>query len=209
VLHNKEIGASFTKVTLRYTNNSFAYTSIIEDKDGNIWFGTLHNGVYRCDGNGYIDQFTNADALSKSSVSTIYEDRTGKIWFGTITNDSSFRGHGVFRYDPLTSKTIAPSLAHFTAKDGLCSKGTFSNSSVTCITEDNNGRIWFGGDGGVSYYNGKGFTSFIEKDGMGNYPVKCFVTDRSGFLWLGTWDLGLYRYDGKSFTCFTENASKS
>ena len=210
--HNKEIRALLTKVSLKETNNSFAYTAIMEDHNGNMWFGTWNDGVYRdgvgtyrCDGKKYIARFTATDVLSASAITTICEDKTGKIWFGTGCNDTTGQGNGVFCYDPSASLlSRLPSIAHYTAKDGLCNNSPFSNNIITTITEDSKG-VWFGGDGGISYYNGKSFTSFSGKDGVKSDHTAFILRDKPGKIWFGTWKLGLYCYDRKSIVCYTED----
>jgi len=59
-----------------------------EDRDGNIWIGTIGGGVWRYDGRG-LRQFTARDGLTTPSVMTIFCDRDGAIWVG---------GTGVFRF---------------------------------------------------------------------------------------------------------------
>ncbi len=39
---------------------------------------------------------------------------------------------------------------------------------------------------------------------LGNCNVSRFMQDKSGNLWFGTTDNGLYKYDGKSFIKYTE-----
>ena len=63
--------------------------SIGEDRDGNIWIGTINGGAWRYDGRE-LRQFTAADGLTTASVMTIYLDRDGALWLG---------GTGVFRFD--------------------------------------------------------------------------------------------------------------
>lgn len=81
------------------------------------------------------------------------------------------------------------------------------------ILADKAGNIWFsgnehdngyGGNGGVWCYDGKVFKNFTTKDGMGDYGVWCIIEDRAGNIWFGTRNVGLYRYDGKTFTEFSE-----
>ena len=62
--------------------------SIGEDRDGNIWIGTIDGGAWRYDGRG-LRQFTAADGLTTESVMAIYCDRDGELWLG---------GTGVFRF---------------------------------------------------------------------------------------------------------------
>ena len=201
--HDKEIASSFSKIRNEDGNTNIAFTAVLEDKSGTIWVGS-DSGVYKYNGTKFI-HFTNGDLLSKSVVNHIYEDRNGNIWFGTAES-ADFKGNGVFRYEPSSpAKAGTPSITQFTTKDGLCNNGPFKSNTVSSIAEDASGKLWISGDGGVSFHNGKDFTSLTKKEGFTDQPVKCMVKDKAGNLWFGTWLLGLYRYDGISLLCFTEN----
>jgi ligand-binding sensor domain-containing protein len=63
--------------------------SIGEDRDGNIWIGTIGGGAWRYDGRE-LRQFTAADGLTTANVMAIYRDRDGELWLG---------GAGVFRLE--------------------------------------------------------------------------------------------------------------
>lgn len=65
--------------------------SIAEDRNGNLWIGTIDAGVWRYDGKK-LTNFTMSDGLSSNAIWTIYKDNTGKLWFGTD-------GGGVCTYD--------------------------------------------------------------------------------------------------------------
>jgi serine phosphatase RsbU (regulator of sigma subunit)/streptogramin lyase len=157
---------------------------MLEDKSGNLWFGTYGGGVSRYDGKSFTS-FTEKEGLANNGVRSILEDKSGNLWFGTD-------GGGVSRYD-------GKSFTSFTEKEGL------ANNGVRSILEDKSGNLWFGTDGGgVSRYDGKSFTSFTEKEGLANNAVLSILEDKSGNLWFGTYGGGVSRYDGKSFTSFTE-----
>lgn len=196
-MHNKEIDASFTKVTTKDGSKSIVFSCVFEDRNGNMWLGTWDDGAYRYDGK-YFVPFSLGAEYPKSSIISVLEDKAGNILIGTrARNSDNFGGNGVFRYD-------GKSLSHFTKKNGLCSSGDLSNNAITCAVKDKSGNIWFGGSGGLCRFNGKSFTNFAKKDGFNSQPVDCILMDKGGNLWVGTWELGLFRYDGKSFTCFTE-----
>jgi ligand-binding sensor domain-containing protein/serine phosphatase RsbU (regulator of sigma subunit) len=155
---------------------------MMEDKSGNLWFGTYGGGVSKYDGK-HFTHFTNKEGLSDNSVLAMLEDKSGNIWFGT--------NEGVSKYD-------GQSFTHFTEKEGL------SNNTARSILEDKNGNLWFGSyGGGLSKYDGKSFTHFTEKEGLSNNTVFCMLQDKSGNLWFGT-EFGVSKYDGKSFMHFTE-----
>jgi len=59
-------------------------TTMIEDRKGYLWVGTLNSGVIKCatDGNTFT-QLTTADGLPSNRVWALHEDRAGNIWIGT------------------------------------------------------------------------------------------------------------------------------
>nr|WP_290935754.1 two-component regulator propeller domain-containing protein [Haliscomenobacter sp.] len=104
-------------------------TCMLQDKNGNIWFGTNGGGVSKYDGK-FFTHFTEKEGLSNNIVQSILEDKSGNIWFGTW-------GGGVSRLS-----REGTSFTHFTEKEGL------SNNIVQSILEDKSGNIWFGTFGG-------------------------------------------------------------
>jgi ligand-binding sensor domain-containing protein len=74
-------GKSFTNFTTRDGLNSNSIFSILEDKKGNIWFGT-DKGVCIYNGNNFSSiSSASANELSPGSVTSILEDKNGKFWF--------------------------------------------------------------------------------------------------------------------------------
>ncbi len=139
---------------------------MLQDKSGNLWFGTNGGGVSKYDGKSFT-HFTEKEGLSNNTVWSILEDKSGNLWFGT-------NGGGVSKYD-------GKSFTHFTEKEGL------SNNTVRSILEDKSGNLWFGTNGGgVSKYDGKSFTHFTEREGLSNNAVLSILEDKSGNLWFGT-----------------------
>jgi hypothetical protein len=74
---------------------------MLQDKSGNLWFGTQGGGVSKYDGQSFT-HFTEKEGLSNNLVSSILEDKNGNLWFGT-------QGGGVSKYD-------GQSFTHFTEK---------------------------------------------------------------------------------------------
>ena len=182
-------GATFTHYTEKEGLSNNKVTSIIEDRSGNLWFGTFGGGMNRYN-NATFTHYTEKKGLSNPTVLSMVEDRNGTLWFGTW-------GGGVNRYDGTT-------FTHYTEKEGL------SNNSVLSMIEDRNGNLWFGTlGGGVSRFDGKNFTHYTKKEGLNHDVVFSILEDRSGNLWFGTFGDGVSRYDGKTFTHYTENEGLS
>ncbi len=102
--------------------------SLLQDKAGNIWFGTYGGGVSKYDGK-FFTNFTEKEWLSNNMVLSMLEDKAGNIWFGTY-------GGGISKYD-------GKSFFNFTEKEGLL------NSFIMSMLEDESGNIWFGTLGGA------------------------------------------------------------
>lgn len=179
---------------------------ILQDKTGNLWFGTTQNGLYKYDGKSFT-QYLEADGLNSNSVFTLFEDREGKIWIGTEV--------GLCLYDPS---------AHFgsTQHKSLRTGGkTFAEIKIPLpinlppnqnalyrdkhwvfsIIQAKSGKLWFATIDGVYVYDGKSFTPFIiNATASGflstNHNVERILEDKAGNIWFGArTDQGVYRYD--------------
>ncbi|MEL6560662.1 MAG: two-component regulator propeller domain-containing protein [Bacteroidota bacterium] len=175
-------GNSFTPFnvgTASGTDCKYSVEKILEDQAGNFWFGGRCNpGVYKYDGKNITHLLPNKDDWTWP----VLQDKKGNIWFSSW--------NGAYRYDGKSFKT-------FTKADGL------AGNMVARIVEDKKGNLWFGGDG-LSRYDGKSFTHFTTNDGLTNTSIWTILEDNSGGFWIGTRETGLYFYDGKRFTKFSE-----
>jgi len=181
-------GKLFTNITSAISSPSF--WDVLEDRKGNLWFGTKDSGVYYYNGKSF-QHFTTQQRLASNQALHIYEDKVGNIWFAT--------GGGASRYD-------GKSFRNFTMKDGL------PNNDITTIMEDKTGKLWFGTRGEACFYDGKTFTVFKNKDGKAFNNVWSIIEDKKGNIWFGAEIIkdkkgntlfvedGLWRYDGSTFT---------
>lgn len=155
--------------------------SVLQDRKGIVWFGTLGGGVFRYDGYSFVN-FTAKDGLCSDAVECIMQDREGNLWFGTQGGITKYDGH-VF--------------TNFTQQQGLI------GNVVYCMIEDRAGNIWAGTCAGLSRYDGRTFTNFNEKQGLSNNNVYCLLEDRPGNLLIGTYGGGISKFDGSSFISYT------
>ncbi len=73
---------------------------------------------------------------------------------------------------------------------------------VSTIFQDHNGKLWSGGYGGLSKFDGISFVNYTPKEGLLNHSVTAINEDNNGNLWVAT-IAGINKYDGTKFTNFT------
>lgn len=112
--------------------------SIFQDSKGNLWFGTIAEGVVRYD-EKTLTYFSNPDGFYNQTVYAINEDKDGNMWFGT--------DQGVYKYDP--RRADGKAFRNYNQKDGL------NHLDITRkgILVDKLGTIWVGTHGGVYRYD--------------------------------------------------------
>lgn len=176
----------------------------IQDKNGNIWFGTTGEGVYKYDGKLFT-QFTAKDGLTSNHVWSILEDKTGRIWFGT--------SDGICRYD---GNKIIPVTINFSIRPVIDNESYYTEwstkNTVWSMLQDKHGKIWFGTGDGVYCYDGKYFTRFLADDKIKNKDslqlklVSDILQDKNGNIWFASGmppgNEGFSRYDGKQIENF-------
>ena len=93
---NPQNFSSFGKLQGLKTSAVFC---VLQDKNGNLWFGTQGGGVSKYDGKSFT-HFTEKEGLRNNFVRSILEDKSGNLWFGMGLG-------GVSKYD-------GKSFTHFT-----------------------------------------------------------------------------------------------
>lgn len=177
----------------------------LQDKEGNLWFGTTGEGVYRYDGKSFI-QFTVKEGLSSNIVWSILEDKAGNIWFGTDDGLSRYDGKTVTKI-PITRTIGSNFFTNNTSNNNISVK-----NAVWSMLQDKSGKLWFGTSEGMYCYNGIFFTRFLDDYSIVNdnnlhlKMVDCMLEDKNGNIWFASGMPpgmeGLCRYDGKSIIRF-------
>ncbi len=169
------------------------FRSIFQDSKGNLWFGSLGEGVVRYD-EKTLTYFSNPDGFYNQTVYAINEDKDGNMWFGT--------DQGVYRYNGKTFR-------NYSQKDGL----NHIDISRKSILVDKSGTVWVGTHGGVYQYDptadGKGDKCFSLVKQLPIMNVAGIMEDKDGNIWFASSDKGVFRYDptqaeGKAVTNLAE-----
>ena len=139
--------------------------SVYEDSDGDAWIGGVDGKLYHCRGEDFIETIIYPE-LSGAGISAIVEDTGGNLWLGT-------NGRGAFRMQK--KKGTPPRIARYTTAQGL------AHDTVTSITRDSRGDLWFGTYNGVSVYRYPDgpFETFSPGDGLVGKIVYNVYEDRA------------------------------
>jgi signal transduction histidine kinase/ligand-binding sensor domain-containing protein len=194
-----------------------------EDRQGNLWIGTLEEGLYRLQ-QQLIHSYSTEQGLVDRDTYATYQDRAGALWIGAWHLGLSRFADGKF-----TSYTMADGLpdelvtALFEDREGRFWVGTHGGLTifdhgrfhipggpvlpdeavVQAICQDRQGTLWFGTRQGLARY-ANGVTRFLtRKDGLAADDTHAILETANGDLWVGGYG-GLTRIRNGEFTRWTE-----
>lgn len=175
------------KAKIQDTTTYYSYdriTSIMEDRKGDLWFGTDGFGITKYDGESFI-HITKREGLSDNTISEIIEDSKGNIWIGTMYGGLSvYNGEG---------------LKNFTSKDNI------EGHEVSDIYEDPDGNIWIAIENfGIYKYDGDTFANYYKDEGLLTNGILSMLKDSKERFWFGGWG-GLFRFNNNRFASITKN----
>jgi ligand-binding sensor domain-containing protein len=179
--------------TVTMLSNQIWY--IFEDKQGNTWFASNGEGVFKHDGR-YLVRFTTKDGLSNDTIRQIQEDASGNMYFSTFGGINKYDGNKISTLQPIESNDWK--------------------------SEPND--LWFyilgrKNEHGPYRYDGKQLYHLtfprhylhdeIMKQGINPffspYEIYTIYTDKKGAIWFGTSVFGACRYDGKTIKWMYEH----
>lgn len=165
-----------------FTN--FLVKGLLEDREGNIWFTTDGDGVYKFI-NPAFTSINSTSGLSGNTVSCLALDPSGKLWIG-------YFDEGMDIWD---TKTNTP----------LPIPAQLRNRRVNCLSIDNEGNTWAGLAGPGVYKISKTKTEYIPLDGHLSYQgvVLHLQAGKGKEMWISTSN-GVLLHDGEKITHFSQ-----
>jgi ligand-binding sensor domain-containing protein len=160
----------------RFTAPGFPASSqeimrLFRDRDGDLWVGTAHHGIFRISGQ-QLDRFDRSDGLSSNSVTGFQQDAEGNIWVTTAN------GLDVFRKRPVIT---------YSSREGLSADG------AEAVLSRQDGSIWIANNTAIDSIHGEEIRSIGAHEGLPGTVVTSLFEDRHGQLWVGV-DSGLAVY---------------
>lgn len=178
--------------------------------DADLWFNAGNQeGVYRYNGQtlSYLafpsSKTTNTDYFY--AVTGLSKGKNNMIWMSTY---ASVFGYNGTNFSSINNESL-----------GLDIEA--APLHVRSILEDSKGRLWIGNNGiGVLLKEGDSIVNFSEKNNLihpastrrGDQSppgtlehVFTITEDSQGNIWFGDRDAGVWKYDGKTMTNYTQN----
>jgi ligand-binding sensor domain-containing protein/signal transduction histidine kinase/DNA-binding response OmpR family regulator len=160
--------------------------SILQDKEGWMWFGTSQ-GVCRFDGYKFTvfkNDPEDSTSVAGNLVRAIYEDRKGQLWIGTENG-----GLNKFNREKENFQHLFSSGTQAALKD----------ASVTSIQEDLSGNLWVGTETQLYQIKDGNTISEIKPSNRSVFTdyFRVLRSDLQGRIWMGT-NHGLLVYDPKT-----------
>lgn len=181
----------FDHITRKDGLSNSSVSSIVQDRNGFLWFGT-QGGLNRYDGKNfkvYSHDPYDSSTLPHRLIQTMHLDSSRNvIWIGT------YDGFSEFDIDKETFTSY---------KHDANNPGSLSNEVVTSIAVDNDGFVWVGTLNGLNKFDPKTKKFeiyFNEKENektLSHNVVRSILVDSSGRIWIGGY-AGLNLYDKKT-----------
>ncbi|HEX8517857.1 MAG TPA: two-component regulator propeller domain-containing protein [Bacteroidia bacterium] len=178
----------FIKIGPELGLKDFNLSALFVDRKENLWIADFGEGVRKVTfyepGNRSAYNVTRIDdhnGLPNGYIQSIFEDFEGNMWFGSF-------GGGLIEM-PLEK------FAFFEMKNGLIYKNS------TCIFVDKEGVFWVGNDKGLFQYNIESAElsrQFDASSGFITGEVSALTQDKSGTIWIGTREKGVFTYDKRN-----------
>lgn len=203
-LHPEKVPLRFDHLSLEQKLSQSAVHCMVQDSKSFMWFGT-EDGLNRYDGYRFVvyrPEPGNPRSLSSTSITCMLIDRRDFFWIGTHC------GLNRFNWDTENFERFLHNPDN---------PNSLSHNSIHCLFQDSAGNLWIGTQMGLNKFDPQK-REFIRYMDM-NHPEKstsdcpnytivtAICEERSGNLWIGTANEGLYQFDAEK-QIFTPYKSK-
>ena len=147
---------------------------ITEDKYGNIWLGTIMNGIYCLDNAGNITPYTMEKTGMLTNSITTFSCADGiNLYIGTSS--------GLYC---MNTETKEISLL----EDNNSILNLFEEVHINCIYQDTRGLLWIGTQTGMDVYNKntKERIHLSTKNGLSHDYIRAITEDKEKNIWVTT-----------------------
>jgi signal transduction histidine kinase/CheY-like chemotaxis protein/ligand-binding sensor domain-containing protein len=196
-------------------------SSIIQDREGMVWFGLLGHGIRKWLGYGDWQHWTTGQGLQSDEVWALEQDSRHRIWVAD-EHGLSMLDPGSTRFRPWSEAGVDPPsrcLSLDTSKDGFLWAATYQGKlvqidettlhgwqlslpSVSHVFVDSHDRVWASTSKGLFLNEQRhGRAEFHPASGVGpgSQRIQDMTEDSTGRIWAIS-EESLFRYDAPNWT---------
>ncbi|MCE5252256.1 T9SS type A sorting domain-containing protein [bacterium] len=172
---------------------SYNMQDLFIDRNGTKWFGTYF-GAAEFDGSGWENHIfslsendipPNSSLIQYNSITNavlcIGEDQDNVLWMGTAYGIRSFDGSTLTFYGPANTNNVV------------------YTSIVDCAVDKDNVK-WFASGRNICSFDGTTWTPYHTFE----FITSSVVVDADNIKWFGTYDKGVWSFDGSTWINYTE-----
>lgn len=147
-----------------------------------VWCSTFGDGMLKLENDSCVKLKTE-NGLISDHIRAFTKRKDGSFWFVSKNGISKYL-NGEFK--------------NFTTKDGL------RDNNIKCATEDSEGNLFLGADGGgLIKFTNEDFVSYTKEDGIGSNVVMSILQDHHTNIWLATYGDGVGVFTSHGYVPFT------
>ncbi len=192
----KNIWVGTNKGLAKYSNGKFESKfsetlgstivySILQDSSNAIYFITDSEGIYKLE-DDKINKVVFPSNLSNVLIKSAIIDNTNVIWLATSNS-------GIIKYE-----------IDFNAFSTFNSGNGLLNDTIHILYKDDKENIWVGSEQGINLIvDDQILNPFKNKDNEIGKIIS-ISKDINNFIWIGSSEDGLYKYDGKNITKYSD-----
>lgn len=166
--------------------------SILQDKEGFIWFAT-DDGLNKYNGQNiivYKNDIKNLNSISDNWINELYLHDDGTLYIGSLEG-----GLNVYN-------KYKDNFNRFVFKENDIT--SLSSNHITSIIKKDEHTLWIGTDKGINLFDihsGKFNRLNDINTQLPDKFIKCLYQDKNNILWIGTAKQGLFSYNPKNNRC--------
>jgi diguanylate cyclase (GGDEF)-like protein len=160
-------------------------SSILEDKNNDLWLGTHKHGIFRLSDRG-LEKLDDTKGLPNNRISALYQDKEESIWVGTSS--------GLFRLREAPFITL-------TSEQGL------AGNYVRSVLAHSDGSLWIGSSKGLNKLVGRKVhsispTQLTSNNSISVKSILSLAQGKNGQVLVGTYTSGVYKVVGNTMVPF-------
>lgn len=161
----------FSRTKGNFPTDNAWFTNV--DRNGNIWIGSVSDGLYKLTGDGNVMEIRHPDG-KKLATTCIFDDNSDSLYVGS--------GDGYVRVNIITNSVSKPVTGN---KDG---SKQYLNPFITNIFKDSDDVLWLGHLGGLTAHDQKNDSIYTltRADGLIDNAVSAITEDQRRKVWVGT-----------------------